>query len=45
MDPKSHRLYLSAATPAPTAGEKATTKGGGRRTYLPGSFVVLVIGD
>jgi hypothetical protein len=44
MDPKTHRLYLSAATPesAPTA--KAATKGG-RRRYVPGSFVVLVVGE
>jgi DNA-binding beta-propeller fold protein YncE len=45
MDPKTHRLYLSAATPAPAPADKATTKGGGRRTYVPGSFVVLVVGD
>jgi WD40 repeat protein len=45
MDPKTHRLYLSAATPGPAPAGKAATKGGGRRTYLPGSFVVLVVGD
>ncbi len=46
MDPKTHRLYLSAATPAPASTEKgAATKKGGRRGYLPGSFVVLVVGD
>ena len=45
MDPKTHRLYLSAATPGPAPAGKAATKGGGRRTYVPGSFVVLVVGD
>jgi DNA-binding beta-propeller fold protein YncE len=42
LDPKTHRLYLSAATPEPVA---TTTKKGGRRRYVPGSFVVLVVGD
>jgi hypothetical protein len=47
MDPKTHRLYLSAATPGPApAGPKpAAKKKGGRRSYVPGSFVVLVVGD
>jgi outer membrane protein assembly factor BamB len=44
MDPKTHRLYLSAATPGPAPTEGATKKGG-RRTYVPGSFVVLRVGD
>jgi DNA-binding beta-propeller fold protein YncE len=44
MDPKTHRLYLSAATPDPAPTEGATKKGG-RRTYVPGSFCVLVIGE
>ena len=45
LDPKSHRLYLSAATPEPTApnAKKAATKG--RPRYAPGSFVVVVVGD
>jgi len=45
LDPKTHRLYLSAATPEPTAPnvKKAATKG--RRRYAPGSFVVVVVGD
>ncbi len=47
MDPKTRRLYLSAATPnpapAPAAGN--TAKKGGRRGYAPGSFVVLVVGE
>jgi DNA-binding beta-propeller fold protein YncE len=44
MDPKTHRLYLSAATPeaAPAGAAKAATKG---RRYAPGSFVVLVVGE
>jgi DNA-binding beta-propeller fold protein YncE len=46
MDPKTHRLYLSAATPAPAPADKgAAKKKGGRRGYVPGSFVVLVVGD
>jgi len=48
IDPRTHRLYLSAATadptPAPAPEPKAATKGG-RRRYVPGSFVVLVVGD
>ena len=47
LDPKTHRLYLSAATAAPApaaaAGEKAKTKG--RRGMVPGSFVIVVVGD
>ncbi len=47
MDPKTHRLYLSAATPQATP---ARTNAGApakkaRRTYEPGSFCVLVVGD
>jgi DNA-binding beta-propeller fold protein YncE len=45
MDPKTHRLYLSAATAAPAPAATAKTKGGGRRSYVPGSFVVLVVGE
>ena len=43
LDPKTHRLYLSAATPAP-APAGAQTKGG-RRGNVPGSFVIVVVGD
>jgi DNA-binding beta-propeller fold protein YncE len=47
LDPKTHRLYLSAATAAPAAaapaGTKAQTKG--RRGQVPGSFVIIVVGD
>jgi DNA-binding beta-propeller fold protein YncE len=52
LDPKTHRIYLSAATYAPTAETKTQTKkaapakGAGRgRNIVPGSFVVLVVGD
>ena len=49
LDPKTHRLYLAAATPAPapTAVEKdkAVAKKKGGRRYAPGSFVVLVVGE
>ena len=50
LDPKTHRLYLSAATigPAAPAAKKdapAKKKGGGRRSFVPGSFVVLVLGE
>jgi DNA-binding beta-propeller fold protein YncE len=48
LDPKTHRLYLSAATPdtAPAADKDKTAakKKGGRR-YVPGSFCVLVVGE
>jgi DNA-binding beta-propeller fold protein YncE len=47
LDPRTHRLYLSAATPAPAppADKTAPKKKGGRRGYVPGSFVVIVLGD
>ncbi len=48
LDPKTHRLYLSAATPgpAPAATDKAAApKKKGRRNYVPGSFGVLVVGE
>ena len=43
LDPKTHRLYLSAATPAQAADGAA--KKGGRRGNVPGSFVIIVVGD
>ncbi|HEY2251827.1 MAG TPA: hypothetical protein VGH74_12230 [Planctomycetaceae bacterium] len=46
LDPKTHRLYLSAATPEPPAAAdagKAAPRG--RRRYLPDSFVVVVVGE
>jgi DNA-binding beta-propeller fold protein YncE len=53
LDPKTHRLYLSAATPAAAApapaaaatDKPAAKKKGGRRGFVPGSFVVLVVGE
>ncbi len=45
LDPKSHRLYLSAATQAATPAGQPQGKGGGRRSYVPGSFVIVVVGD
>jgi DNA-binding beta-propeller fold protein YncE len=45
MDPKSRRLYLSAASPEPAPADNATKQGGGRRRYAPGSFVILVVGE
>jgi DNA-binding beta-propeller fold protein YncE len=44
LDPKSHRLYLSAATPEP-ADPNADKAAGRRRRYAPDSFVVLVVGE
>jgi hypothetical protein len=43
IDPKTHRLYLSAATPA--SAPAGTEKKGGRRGNVPGSFVIIVVGD
>ncbi len=47
IDPTTHRLYLSAATPAPApaAAPGAAQKKGGRRGNVPGSFVIIVVGD
>jgi len=45
LDPKTHRLYLSAATPEPPATDAAKTATKGRRRNVPGSFVVVVVGD
>jgi DNA-binding beta-propeller fold protein YncE len=44
LDPRTHRLYLSAATPDTAAVSKPATKGS-RRRYVPGSFVVVVVGE
>ena len=51
IDPKTHRLYLAAATAAPApapatpvpADTKPQTKG--RRGTVPGSFVIVVVGE
>jgi len=47
LDPKTHRLYLSAATsaPAPASPDGTKTQTKGRRNYVPGSFVIVVVGD
>jgi YVTN family beta-propeller protein len=46
IDPKTHRLYLSAATFAPApAGADGKTAKKGRRATVPGSFVIVVVGD
>ncbi len=45
VDPRTHRLYFPAATPnAAPAGAQPKTKGG-RRGTVPGSFVIVVVGD
>jgi len=48
LDPKTHRIYLSAAppepTPAPAAGQPQQAPAG-RRNFVPGSFVILVVGE
>jgi len=44
LDPKTHRLYLSAATPEPPA-EGADKTAQRRRRFLPDSFVVVVVGE
>ena len=46
LDPKTHRLYLSAATPLPARRRGGQPKAkGGRRGNVPGSFVIVVVGD
>jgi DNA-binding beta-propeller fold protein YncE len=45
LDPKTHRIYLSAATPEPAPEASAKKAARGRRRYVPGSFVVLVVGE
>jgi len=52
IDPKTHRIYLAAATFAPRPETKGETKpapaakrGGRRGNVVPGSFVVLVVSD
>ncbi len=45
LDPKTHRLYLSAATPEPPSGVAEDQASKGRRRYVPDSFVVVVVGE
>jgi len=44
LDPRTHRLYLSAAAPESAPAAKQATRGF-RRRYVPGSFVVVVVGE
>ncbi len=41
IDPKTHRVYLPAATQAPAAS--GAQKQGGRRGMVPDSFVIIVV--
>ena len=43
LDPETHRLYLSAASAGPAPPGAPQAKRG--RNYLPGSFVIVVVGD
>jgi hypothetical protein len=43
LDPKTHRLYLSSATSAPSTD--AAESQPRRRNYVPGSFAIIVIGE
>jgi DNA-binding beta-propeller fold protein YncE len=56
LDPQTHRIYLAAATVAPStttkpaesksdAPAKKAGGGRGRRNMVPNSFVVVVVGD
>ena len=50
LDTKTHKLYLSAASPGPApatppAADKTKPQAKGRRNYLPGSFVIIVVGE
>jgi DNA-binding beta-propeller fold protein YncE len=45
LDPKTHRIYLSAATPEAAPATTTKQAGRGRRRYVPESFVVLVVGE
>ena len=44
FDPKSKRIYLAAASLAPPSPNADKTKKA-RRSYVPGSFIVLVVGE
>jgi DNA-binding beta-propeller fold protein YncE len=45
LDPTTHRLYLPAATPMPAPADAQPKTKGGRRGIVPGSFVIIVVGD
>jgi DNA-binding beta-propeller fold protein YncE len=45
LDPKTHRLYLSAATAGPPRADGGGRRRGGRPNFVPGSFVIIVVGD
>ena len=45
LDPKTHRLYLPAATPMPAPARAQPKTKGSRRGNVPGSFVIIVVGD
>jgi hypothetical protein len=45
LDPRTHRLYLPAATPMPAPAVAQPKTKGGRRGAVPGSFVIIVVGD
>ncbi len=45
MDPKTHRLYLSASTIDEKATPTKTKKGAMRRPFVAGSFGVIVVGE
>ncbi len=45
MDPKTRRIYLAAATPNPAPPVVDKAKKAARRGFVPGSFVVIVVGE
>jgi hypothetical protein len=45
VDPKTHRVYLSAAAPLPAPADGQPKTKGFRRGTVPGSFVIVVVGD
>lgn len=45
VDPKNHKIYLSAAEVGPPAAGEAQKKGRGRPTMVPDSFHLIVVGQ